>query len=327
MEAIIQFQLPRIQRWKRLGQVFTPDSNYWWQQSYGILPTPWRYHPSGLEILYASTDKDQIGRVSSCILSLRNEHFECKPTNRILLDSGELGRFDDCGVNPSCIVNHRGESFLFYVGYQRHDRTPYSLLPGIARWDEASGKFKRAQRNTVFPISESEFQIRTAPFVIWDKAAKKFRAWYVAGESWMEQQGHIYPVYGLKHMRAASLHDWPTAGESCCGIKRGEAETGFGRPWVIFSSLESRFYMWFSVRTLDGSGKLKYRQMGFAESSDGLHWTRDDSRIQFAPSQCGWDSEMICYASFFVHEGKLFMLYNGNENGKTGFGLAHLDDS
>ena len=35
---------------------------------------------------------------------------------------------------------------------------------------------------------------------------------------------------------------------------------------------------------------------------------------------------MICYPFVFDHKGKRFMLYNGNSYGKTGFGLAEMEE-
>ena len=43
-------------------------------------------------------------------------------------------------------------------------------------------------------------------------------------------------------------------------------------------------------------------------------------------SETGWDSEMICYPYVFKHKGRFYMLYCGNGYGKTGFGLAVLED-
>lgn len=33
---------------------------------------------------------------------------------------------------------------------------------------------------------------------------------------------------------------------------------------------------------------------------------------------------MVCYPFLFEHDGTLYMLYNGNGYGRTGFGLAAL---
>jgi len=34
---------------------------------------------------------------------------------------------------------------------------------------------------------------------------------------------------------------------------------------------------------------------------------------------------MICYPFVFCHKGKKYMLYNGNDYGRAGFGLATLE--
>jgi len=79
--------------------------------------------------------------------------------------------------------------------------------------------------------------------------------------------------------------------------------------------------MWFSYRSGDGS---KYR-IGYAYSIDGITWDRKKySGIDV--SKRGWDSEMICYPFVFEHKGEIYMLYNGNNYGKTGFGLALLEN-
>jgi hypothetical protein len=43
-------------------------------------------------------------------------------------------------------------------------------------------------------------------------------------------------------------------------------------------------------------------------------------------AESGWDSEMICYPNVFECDGQIYLLYNGNEFGKFGFGLAKLVD-
>jgi hypothetical protein len=75
--------------------------------------------------------------------------------------------------------------------------------------------------------------------------------------------------------------------------------------------------MWYSYR-----GK-RYR-IGYAESSDGLHWIRKDNETGIHVSRSGWDSKMIEYPFVFDHQGSRYLLYNGNDYGKTGIGLALL---
>ena len=66
-------------------------------------------------------------------------------------------------------------------------------------------------------------------------------------------------------------------------------------------------------------------RIGYAESDDGIHWIRKDQDVGIDVSDSGWDSEMIEYPFVFDHEGDRYMLYNGNGYGKTGIGLAVLE--
>jgi len=56
-----------------------------------------------------------------------------------------------------------------------------------------------------------------------------------------------------------------------------------------------------------------------------LNWTRDDKNPQLEGSPGEWDSDMQCYPHVFECDGKVFLLYNGNEFGRYGFGLAELE--
>jgi hypothetical protein len=80
------------------------------------------------------------------------------------------------------------------------------------------------------------------------------------------------------------------------------------------------YHLWLSTRSLD----RPYR-MGYAISRDGITFERHDELIGISPSQSGWDSDMVCYSSLFTRGERVFMLFNGNGHGRTGFGVAELD--
>ena len=81
--------------------------------------------------------------------------------------------------------------------------------------------------------------------------------------------------------------------------------------------------MWYSFRAQPG---IPTYRIGYAESLDGIKWTRLDHLAGIDVSKEGWDSEMICYPRVFNHQDTLYMLYNGNGYGESGFGLAVLED-
>jgi hypothetical protein len=79
--------------------------------------------------------------------------------------------------------------------------------------------------------------------------------------------------------------------------------------------------MFFSYR---GGNGMKYR-IGYAASKDLRHWEMILDKVGLDVSSSGWDSEMIEYPFVFEHKKRIYMLYNGNGYGKTGFGLAVLE--
>jgi len=76
-------------------------------------------------------------------------------------------------------------------------------------------------------------------------------------------------------------------------------------------------------RTSSGRG---YR-IGHAWSDDLHNWTRDDDNPQLAAPEGEWDSDMQCYPHAFECDGNVYLLYNGNQFGRQGFGLAKLSCS
>lgn len=77
--------------------------------------------------------------------------------------------------------------------------------------------------------------------------------------------------------------------------------------------------MWFCYRSADG----QYR-IGYAKLRGGA-WSVEPSGIE--PSGEGFERIANAYPCVFDHEGSRYMLYNGDGYGKTGFGLAILEQT
>ena len=66
-------------------------------------------------------------------------------------------------------------------------------------------------------------------------------------------------------------------------------------------------------------------RIGHAWSDDKLNWNRDDENPELKITAGDWDSDMLCYPHVFECDGKVYLLYNGNDFGRCGFGLAELE--
>ena len=134
---------------------------------------------------------------------------------------------------------------------------------------------------------------------------------------WELEDGHPKHRY---HIKCAESNDgirWEKSGVVCIDFESRD-EYAISRPCVLKE--DGIYKMWYSYR-----GKT-YR-IGYAESKDGLQWERKDAEVGINVSESGWDSEMIEYPFVFDHNGKRYMLYNGNGYGKTGIGLAVLNQA
>jgi hypothetical protein len=143
-----------------------------------------------------------------------------------------------------------------------------------------------------------------------------FDMWYGSTKSWDAGNGEM--IHTINHAYSKDGHNWQRNGLAIPYEK--EKFQAFSRPTILRH--ETGYDMWFSFRS--GSGE-KYR-IGYSHSKDGIAWPTGlikDSGIDISPS--GWDSEMIEYPYVFKHKERVYMLYNGNGFGKTGFGIAYLD--
>jgi hypothetical protein len=309
----------------KLGRILAPDPARWWSKEYCMVPTP---DSAGcapgdaLRVYYASADQDNFARVAYVDLDPENPTRIVARAEEPILDIGRVGTFDDCGVNPSCVVTHGDEVRLYYVGYQRSFRAPVLLFAGLARSIDRGRSFQRLADVPILDRSAAEPFTRTAPFVLRD--AGRYRMWYVSGEGWQRtSSGKTYSRYAIRHCQSDDGVTWPGSGTVCLSPE-DDSEEGFARPWVVKDG--ARYRMWYSIRAVLPEGGIGYDRIGYAESADGLRWTRRDDQVDLARSAAGWDAEMICYTAIASAGGNVYMFYNGNGNGKTGFGCAKLVD-
>ena len=299
-------------KWQKHGIIYAPNGEWWWAKSHAYLPTATIVGNEYIRVYYTALDENQYGRIGYLDLAIDNPsrivHMESTP----ILELGELGTFDDSGVNASCVINWNDTEYLYYVGWQRSERTPYMLFCGLAIGDGKT--FQRYARVPILDRSLQEPYTRSATTIIVEDNA--LRMWYVSALSWITIEEKLYPTYIIRHAKSDDGIHWSRQGDVCIDFMSDD-EFGFGRPWVIKDG--SLYKMWYSIRS-----KTQPYRLGYAESTDGLTWERKDDKVGLIRSDSGWDSEMICFPCVIDVLGKRYMFYNGNRHGATGFGYAEL---
>jgi hypothetical protein len=305
--------------WEKLGRVYVAQGEEPWAQRRAYLPTSLAIDEQRIRVFVAFLDDDMVGRLAYVDVSARDPTEVLNVSERPVLDVGEPGTFDDSGVNPLSLFRHDGRVWLYYVGWQRSTRVPYFLFTGLAYSDDDGLSFRRHARVPVLDRTDAEPTLRSGTFVTPARDGGGFRAWYVAGESWIESRGKPRPTYGMRYLESPDGVTWPQQGTPCLEPAAPD-EYGFGRPYVLDDG--ERLRMWYSVR----SHSLGYR-LGYAESADGIVWERRDDEAGIDVSDDGWDSEMIHCGWVQPTPFGTYLFYNGNGYGETGFGVAALRSS
>jgi hypothetical protein len=263
-------------------------------------------------IYYTSRTKDVVSLPFCMDVEAGNPANILKIYKEPLFLPGYKGTFDEHGITITSIVNLDNYKYLYYCGWNKGGAVPYSLNIGMVHGKDT---FERKFDGPVMSRSPYDPICVSAPFVL--KEGDVWRMWYISFTGWDEVNGRLEPTYVIKTAYSFDGIKWKSVNKPCMKSKFDES---LGRPWVIFD--EGIYKMWFSVRGIKGyRGKDgEHYTIGYAESNNGENFRREDAEITVSDE--GWDSEMIEYASVTKYKDTYYMLYNGNQFGKSGFGYA-----
>lgn len=299
--------------WRKLGLVYCPSGDLPWARKYAAFPTVEMFNAEVVRVYITSLDDRNFGRGGFVDVDARDPTRIIRVSNQPILDLGPIGDFDDAGANPFAVIDFGGKKLIYYQGWQRTLRAPYAIFTGLAT-GPGDGPFARSSRIPVLERTNTEPHIRGAPFIINENG--RLRMWYVGSSDWSFRGDQLYYNVHIRHAVSYDSIHWEVDPTVC--IAPGPGEYGVGRPVVLQEG--SKFRMWYSVRSFE-----RPYAMGYAESDDGIHWTRLDDTVGITRSDAGWDSDMVCYGYVIRIRGQLTMFYNGNQHGATGFGCAVLE--
>jgi hypothetical protein len=317
--------------WRKLGKIFDP--------AHHILPndcTQFAQSPQALVF-------DEFVRVyfSTRVLDRRNGKFLShvafvdlsRDLRRILFVAdepvialGELGSFDEHGIFPMSVLRLGDLVYGYTCGWSRRVSVSVETGIGLAISRDQGRTFRRIGPGPVLGASLNE------PCLVGDGFVKviggRFHMWYIFGTGWTRSAPDAAPdrTYKIGHAVSDDGIGWvKEEARQIVADRLGPAESQ-ALPTVI--ELGGRFHMYFCYRQSFDFRKNSARgyRIGHAYSDDLDRWVRDDEHPALEPGGVGaWDSEMLCYPNVFECGGKVYLLYNGNEFGREGFGAAVLE--
>lgn len=302
-------------RWEPRGRVFPPEGELpEWIGGYGALPfaLPGTGRADRTRrVFFSGRDPENRARIGACTLDLDTFTVDPKSVTRDpLVAPGPPGAFDESGCSMSCLVEHAGRLHLYYTGWTLGRTVPFYLAIGLAVSDDGGRTFEKVSPAPVLGRHRVDPFLCASPSILVEGGV--WRMWYISAVRWEERPEGPRHHYLVKYAESRDGIDWDRDGRVAVGFQSGE-EYAIGRPHVIRE--DGLYRMWYCVR---GD---RYR-IGYAESPDGLDWTRRDDLAGIEPPAAGWDSGMQAYPMVFRDGAREVMLYNGNGYGATGFGCA-----
>lgn len=296
--------------WLASSVLYPEDSNHM------QVPTPYIMEDR-IRVFYASRNK---GKAFVAYFDLSKDFTTVFKAHREpVFEHGKHGMFDSDGVMPSCIIENNGDLWMYYIGWSELKNTArYQNEIGIAVSKDGGDTFERMFSGPIIGRSQNEPGLAVMPFVIKDDDV--FRMWYQSGTGWHLVDGKYEPTYVIKYAESENGIDWNRSNTDTIPCNGYQAVS---RPSII---KDDGWKMWYCHRASEDyrGGKGSYR-LGYAEAhiDDYEIFTRKNDKAVMDLGEVGeWDSEMICYPYIIELDGKRVMLYNGNEFGQTGIGVA-----
>lgn len=295
--------------WSRLGVVYVPDGTRPWARSHAALPFPVQIGTNVFRIFFSARDDEQRSHVGWADIDLSSTPRVLREATEPVLSPGVDGTFDDSGIGIGCMTSADDGVRIYYMGWNLGVRSRWHNAIGVAQARTPIDRFERFSPGPILDRSPEDPYTLSYPCVV----RRGLKDW------WMWYGSNLTPDVsneGLKHViklcRSSDGFHWLRDGAVALGFGSDD-EYAMARPSVVES--EDGFLMCFACRG-------DHYHIGCARSADGLAWTRIDGEMGLDTSSEGWDSEMTCYPALFHYGGTLWLVYNGNGYGSTGFGLA-----
>ena len=317
-------------KWKKLGKIFDPTEHVLPNNCFGFAQSPQALvFDTFVRVYFSTRAMDVSGKYLSHVVFVDfDKKFKKinKVANETVIPLGGLGCFDEHGIFPFNVMRNGGRIFAYTTGWNRRVSVSTDAAVGLAISDDDGLTFQKMGSGPVLSASLHE------PFLVGDAFVRRFAGeyhmWYIYGTKWVTHIKDQPPdrVYKIAYAKSADGIEWHKQGRMIVDNKLNVDECQ-ALPTVI--QIGNRYHMFFCYRQASDFRHNKDRsyRIGYAFSDDLSNWVRCDEAAGIDVSADGWDSDMQCYPHIFAVDDEIYLLYNGNEFGRFGFGLAKLENA
>jgi predicted GH43/DUF377 family glycosyl hydrolase len=308
--------------WVKKGLIYAAEGQWDWNKSHAQVPVADYIAAENLiRIYYSARNLANQSLTSYIEVDADNPSKILHVSDEPILTLGKPGTFDDCGIMPSWIIDEGDKRYLYYIGWNVRNTVPYHNAVGLAISTDGGRSFEKFSEGPLWDRDYKEPYFSAATCVL--KEQDVWKVWYLSCTGYYLVNNKMEPRYHMKYAESSNGIDWDRKGIIAIDYKNDE-EAGIVKASVI--RLKDKYLMWYAYRNFqdyrtDTNNSYK---IGYAESIDGIHWERKDNEAGITISPTGWDAEMLAYPHVIAVKEKLYLFYNGNGFGKSGFGYAEM---
>lgn len=297
--------------WRKIGQIFEVDNDNFFLKTHAANPTAILLEEDTFRIYYSGRSDENKSSVGFIDYNIETKKIINYPKSPIATYGNDNSYYSH-GISIGNSFKRNDRDVMLFMGWQ---------FPKGKHWRGDIGEIEIVDNkflvNTATPFMTTDEEDKVSfsyPWVI--KEDHIYKMWYGSTINWTSDNGEM--IHVIKYATSKDGIKWEKHGISI-PYELGEAQA-FSKPTVLKRNNE--YHMWYSYR----AGNNDAYKIGYSFSKDGVNWERQHHLCGIETSAEGWDDHMICYPYVFQHKNSVYMLYNGNEHGKFGFGLAILED-
>ena len=304
--------------WIKKGLIYKPTGEWDFSKTHAQVPFAFKLDDETLRIFFGTRDSQSSTGTTFLDVDINNPASIKYIHDKACLSKGKPGYFDDSGTMPAWFLPDGERLLLYYTAWNKSSTASYRLSIGLAESFDNGLTFNKLFEGPILDRNKFDAIWVGQPCVI--KEGDMWRMWYLACTKIEYIYNHPEPFYNVKYAESKNGIDWTRENITC--IDYSENTDAIGRPCVFKE--DNLYKMFYSYRKATDyrSDPQKSYSMGYAESKDGIVWQRKDDEIDLTSGENDWDSMMQEYATTYAHNGKRYLIYNGNGFGRTGFGYA-----
>jgi hypothetical protein len=317
-------------KWRKLGKVFDPTEVQLPAACEQFAQAPQALvFPDFVRVYFSTRSvESRTGKYLSHVAFVdmdRSMRNVLRVAGDAVIPLGELGCFDEHGIFPMTVMRHNRQIYGYTCGWSRRASVSVETAIGLAISRDDGATFERTGKGPVLTASLLE------PFLVGDGFVRvigdTFHMWYIFGTGWKALTRSSPPerTYKIGHATSVDGVEWlKEEGRQIITDRLGPEESQ-AMPSVI--EIAGQFHMFFCYREsfdFRTNPERGYR-IGHAVSDNLTDWERNDHDPLLEGGPEDWDRQMQCYPHVLECDGTVFLLYNGNEFGRFGFGAAVLE--